>query len=160
MAAFPTKTRDAHSHHFDSSKWDNFDFRDDDIVVATAYKSGTTWAQNILVQLIYQNKEIPADTTVIAPWLDLRVPPLAVQLPILNALTDRRQFKTHLRLDALNFSPKAKYIYIGRDGRDCYMSFVNHYRCQNDLLYGALNEAPGKLPYLDSFQDILLFNPL
>jgi aryl sulfotransferase len=144
MAAFPTKTRDIHSHHFDSTKWNDFPFREDDIIVATAYKSGTTWTQNILMHLLYQNREIPENSAMIAPWLDLRVPPIEVQLPFLTALTDRRQLKTHLRMDALNFSPKAKYLYIGRDGRDCYFSFVNHYRNVNDLWYTAINESPGK----------------
>ena len=55
-------------------------------------------------------------------WLDLRVPPKAVKLPVVEAQTRRRFLKTHLPLDALVFSPKAKYIYIGRDGRDVVWS--------------------------------------
>lgn len=31
----PTKTRELHSHHFDSTIWNDFQFRDDDIVIAT-----------------------------------------------------------------------------------------------------------------------------
>jgi aryl sulfotransferase len=60
-------------------------------------------------------------------------------------MTDRRQLKTHLRLDALVFSPKTKYIYIGRDGRDCYMSLVNHYRNANDFYYASANDKPGRV---------------
>ncbi len=30
--------------------------------------------------------------------------------------------KTHLPVDALVFSPEAKYLYIGRDGRDVIWS--------------------------------------
>lgn len=147
MSSFPIQTREFHNHHSDSTKWNDFPFRDDDIIVATAYKSGTTWTQNIIMQLIYQNKEMPADTASIAPWLDLRIPPISVQLPILTAITDRRQMKTHLRLDALNFSPKAKYIYIGRDGRDCYVSLVNHFRNMSDILYSGI-ESPGTINLL------------
>ena len=36
----PVKTRDLHSHHFDSTFWDDIRFRDDDIVIATYAKSG------------------------------------------------------------------------------------------------------------------------
>lgn len=79
----------------------------------------------------------------ISPWFDLRVPPLEAQLPGLESLTERRQLKSHLPLDALVFSPKAKYIYIGRDGRDCYMSLYNHYKSGNDLWYHVLNDTPG-----------------
>ncbi len=53
-----------------------------------------------------------------SPWLDLRVPPKDVRLQAVEAQTHRRFLKTHLPVDALVFSPRAQYIYIGRDGRD------------------------------------------
>lgn len=41
MAApkLPEKTREMHNHHFDSTIWNDFTFRDDDIVIATYAKS-------------------------------------------------------------------------------------------------------------------------
>jgi aryl sulfotransferase len=42
-----------------------------------------------------------------SPWLDLRVPPKAVKLPLVEAQTHRRFMKTHLPVDALVFSPEA-----------------------------------------------------
>ena len=45
VPALPVKTRELHSHHFDSTIWNGFKFRDDDIVIATDGKSGTTWVQ-------------------------------------------------------------------------------------------------------------------
>jgi hypothetical protein len=103
------------------------------------------FVQNILCQLIYQGKDIPVNTVDICPWLEFRMPPIEVQSPILEGNSDRRQLKTHLRLDAVVFSPKAKYIYVGRDARDCYMSLVNHYRSGNENWYNVLNLAPGKI---------------
>jgi aryl sulfotransferase len=133
-----------HNHHFNSEKWKDFPHRSDDIVIATAYKSGTTWMQNIVLKLVYQGKEYPGDDVAsLCPWLDLRVPPIEAQLPLLEAIQDRRQIKTHLRFDAVRFNPNVKYIYIGRDGRDCYMSLVNHYRKGNALWYDVLNKSPG-----------------
>ena len=39
---WPVKTHDLHSHPFDSTLWDKIIFRDDDIVIATYAKFGTT----------------------------------------------------------------------------------------------------------------------
>jgi len=38
----PFKIREVHSHHFDSAIWDDFHFRDEDKVISTDAKSGTT----------------------------------------------------------------------------------------------------------------------
>jgi len=37
----------------DSARWDGFDFRDDDIVISTYAKSGTTWTQQIVAQMLF-----------------------------------------------------------------------------------------------------------
>ena len=47
-----------------------------------------------------------------SPWVDLRVPPREVKLPAIEAQTHRRFLKTHLPVDALVFSPKARYVYV------------------------------------------------
>ncbi len=118
---WPRKQRDLHNHHFDSTIWDDFDFRDDDIIISTYAKSGTTWVQQIVSQLLFQGQE------------GMEV----------AAQTHRRFIKTHLPVDALVFSPRAKYIYIGRDGRDVVWSMYNHHANANDLWYEALNDTPG-----------------
>ena len=38
--AWPVKTRELLNHHMDSTIWDRFAFRDDDVIVATYAKSG------------------------------------------------------------------------------------------------------------------------
>jgi aryl sulfotransferase len=141
---WPRKTRELMNHHMDSTIWNDFAFRNDDIVVATYGKSGTTWTQQIIGQLVFQGDESVAIHE-ISPWLDLRVPPAPVKLALLEAQRHRRIIKTHLPLDALVFSPTAKYLYVGRDGRDVLFSFHNHHCAGNALWYEALNDTPGRV---------------
>ena len=121
---WPKKNREIQSAVMDSTRWNGFAFRDDDIVIATWPKSGTTWMQQIVSQLIFRGAEgIPIER--VSLWVDcLLYPPELLQA--LEAQTHRRFVKTHLPLDTLVFSPKAKYIYVARDGRDYVWSAYNH----------------------------------
>lgn len=139
---WPKKTREFHNHHFDSTVWNDFQFRDDDIIIATYAKSGTTWLQQIICQLIFQGEEghIVGE---LSPWLDVRMIPNEAKLQMMEAQQHRRFIKTHLPVDALVFSSKARYLYIARDGRDVVWSFYNHHANANEGWYKALNETPG-----------------
>jgi aryl sulfotransferase len=139
---WPEKARELCNHHFDSTIWNDFAFRDDDIIISTYAKSGTTWVQQIIAQLLFPAQE-GMEVAEMSPWLDLRVPPKEVKLPEVEAQTHRRFLKTHLPVDALVFSPEAKYVYIGRDGRDVVWSMYNHHANANDFWYEALNDTPG-----------------
>lgn len=141
---WPQKTREMHSHHFDSTIWNEFSFRDDDIIIASYGKSGTTWMQQIISQLLFDG-ETNLDVAGISPWMDLRVPPKDVKIPAVEAQEHRRFLKTHLPVDALRFSPKVKYLYVGRDGRDVVWSLYNHHANANALWYEALNDTPGRV---------------
>lgn len=142
--AWPVKQRELHNHHFDSTIWNDFRFRDDDIIVATYAKSGTTWTQQILAQMLF-GPDPGLAVADMSPWLDLRVPPKAEKLPLVEAQQHRRFLKTHLPVDALVFSPRARYIYLGRDGRDVVWSLYNHHANANRLWYAALNDTPGRV---------------
>lgn len=142
--AWPRKTRELCNHHMDSTIWNDFRFRDDDIVIATYAKSGTTWTQQIVGQLLFAGTE-DVPVAELSPWLDLRIPPKTEKLAVVEAQVQRRFLKTHLPVDALVFSPRAKYIYIGRDGRDVVWSLFNHFINGNDDFYAALNDTPGRV---------------
>jgi len=144
VPAWPVKAREIHNHHFDSTMWNDFAFRDDDIVIATYAKSGTTWTQQIVGQLLFGGAaDVPVSE--LSPWLDLRVPAAAEKLGHLEAQTHRRFVKTHLPVDALVYSPRAKYLYIGRDGRDVLWSLYNHHVNANADFYAKLNDTPGRV---------------
>jgi len=141
---WPKKTREVQNNHMDSTFWNGFKFRDDDIIIATWAKAGTTWVQQIIAQLLFNGEEgLPVAD--MSPWVDLRVPPYDVKMPEIEAQTHRRFLKTHLPVDALVFSPQAKYVYIGRDGRDVLWSLWNHHSNANDFWYEAINDTPGRV---------------
>ena len=150
--AWPRKTRELHNHHMDSTVWNDFPFRSDDIIIATYAKAGTTWTQQIVAQLLFQGAD---DIAVgqFSPWWDMRLVPPEVRAEVL-ARADRRVLKTHLPVDALVLSPKAKYVYIGRDGRDVVFSLHNHHSNHSALAFQMFNETPGRvgppLPRADS----------
>ena len=43
--------------------------------------------------------------------------------------------KSHLAADGLRFFPQAKYIVVGHDTRDVFMSLFNHYSSYTDRMY-------------------------
>jgi len=140
----PRKTREIHNHHIDSTIWNDFVFRDDDIIIASYAKSGTTWLQQIIAQLLFNGEE-GLEVAEMSPWMDLRIPPKEIKLPLVEAQTHRRFVKTHLPTNALVFSDRAKYIYIGRDGRDILWSLHHHHTKANAVWYAGLNKTPGRI---------------
>jgi aryl sulfotransferase len=143
LIKWPVKTREIHDAYFDSSRWNGFAFRDGDVVVATFPHVGTTWAQEIVRQLIHGG---PPDTDPwsTAPWLDMRISPFKAVMDILEAQTHRRSIKTHLPLDAIAFSPKARYIVVGRDARDMVWSVYRHQELNDDGVLALFNGPPGR----------------
>jgi aryl sulfotransferase len=127
----------------DSRVWNDFRFREGDIIIATYAKSGTTWMQQIVAQLLFNgNPEVvPYD---MSPWLDMRVGQ-PERLKILAKQTHRRFIKSHLPATALVFSPQARYLYIARDGRDVVWSFYNHHRSHTPQFYERVNDTPGRV---------------
>ena len=137
----PERTREYRNHHLDSTRWDEFVARDDDIFVTTAYKAGTTWTQRILAALVLGPVPLPASINEISPWIDARfMGPIDVMLASVEAQRHRRFIKSHLAADGLRFFPQAKYIVVGRDTRDVFMSLYNHYSSYTDIMYSLFND--------------------
>lgn len=143
-SGLPQKTREVHNHHQDSTAWNDFPFRDDDIVIATYAKSGTTWTQQIVSQLVHRgDPNISAGE--VSPWVDLRIIPRDEMMGMLESQTHRRFMKTHLPRDAMVWNPKVKYVFIGRDGRDMTWSLHHHFAVATPLFYQLINDTPGRV---------------
>jgi aryl sulfotransferase len=139
---YPVKTRDIKTAIMDSTRWNYVTFRDDDIVVATYSKTGTTWTQQIVCELVHQGA--PGALLEASPWIDFRPLPLEIVLEGIAAQRHRRYLKTHLPVEALVFSPKAKYLYVARDGRDVAWSMHNHHLGFTDQFYPMVNNVFGR----------------
>jgi aryl sulfotransferase len=142
----PLRPRRLHvyqNHHLDSTRWDRFETRPGDILITTAYKSGTTWMQTIVAQLIFQGAEIPGAIMDISPWIDMRPRPFDEIVRTTSAQTHRRFLKTHLALDGIPYEEAMQYVYVGRDLRDVFMSLWNHYSGHTEEAYANLNQPDG-----------------
>jgi aryl sulfotransferase len=145
MPNLPERTRVYQCHHFDSTRWDYFEPRNDDIIIATSYKAGTTWAQAIVAHLLFPDGDLPAGPAEMSPWLDMRTLPLEVVLNGLRAQKQRRFIKTHLPLDGVPYDERLKYLYVARDARDVFMSLWNHYTNMTDEVFTLMNLLGGRV---------------
>jgi hypothetical protein len=110
----------------DSARWDGFPFRDDDIVISTPPKCGTTWTQMICALLVFQTPEFGRPLDQITPWLDQTTRSIDAVRATYAAQHHRRFIKTHTPLDGLPYDERVTYIAVGRDPRDVALSFDNH----------------------------------
>lgn len=156
--AYPRKTREYQNHHMDSTIWNRFAFRPDDIIISTYAKSGTTWTQQLVGQIL-SGGDPDIRVSEMSPWLDLRLPTEAEKFALLEAQRHRRFIKTHLPLDAFVYRPEIKHIYIARDGRDIAWSMHNHAVNFVPEFYDMLNSVPGRVgpPLQPCETDILAF---
>lgn len=135
------------NHHLDSTRWDVVTPRDDDIIITSSYKSGTTWTQWIIYNLIFLGETEPPPFDGISPWIDARFMPFPLEQlgRMVEQQRHRRFLKSHLPADGLPFHTHLKYIVVARDARDVFMSLVNHYAAYTDALYTMMNDSPGRV---------------
>jgi hypothetical protein len=112
---------------FDSSRWDGFELRADDVIISTPAKCGTTWMQMICALVLFQTPELDRPLSELSPWLDMTTEPRADVVARLEAQTHRRFIKSHTPLDGLPWDDRVTYITVGRDPRDVAISWFNHF---------------------------------
>jgi aryl sulfotransferase len=110
----------------DGTRWERFTHRPGDIVIATPAKCGTTWMQTIVASLLFPDGSAPGPVVIISPWVDGRLEPIEAVAKRLDRQEHRRFVKTHTPADGVPFWPSASYIVVLRDGRDAFMSAMNH----------------------------------
>ena len=125
-ALWPIKTSEVQTATMDSTIWNDIAMREDDIFICTYPKSGTTWMQQIVSQILFQGED-DVDISARSPWIDQRIP-REQMLAWVEKVKGRRFLKSHVPLNCIKYSPSAKYINVARDGRDVAWSLYAHFR--------------------------------
>jgi hypothetical protein len=98
----------------DNTRWERFRFRDDDIVISTPSKCGTTWMQHIVGSLVLDRPALGVPISTVSPWLDMLIRTDDEVFGMLEAQGHRRWIKTHTPLDGLPLHPTVTYITVIR----------------------------------------------
>jgi aryl sulfotransferase len=110
----------------DTSRWENFRHRPDDIFVCTPPKCGTTWTQAICAMLVFGKVDHGVQSSTASPWIDAQFAPIDEYLAHVEEQKHRRYIKTHSPLDGIPYFPECTYLVVCRDPRDVYCSNINH----------------------------------
>jgi aryl sulfotransferase len=110
----------------DSDRWRRFTFREDDIVITTPSKCGTTWMQTIVGMLVLGRPDLGEPISQLSPWLDMLVYTDAEVFGRLDRQTHRRFIKTHTPLDGIPRLPSVTYLCVIRHPLDVALSDRDH----------------------------------
>jgi hypothetical protein len=110
----------------DSSRWERFRFRPDDVVISTPAKCGTTWMQTIVGMLLLDRTDLGAPLGTLSPWLDMQIRTEADVSSMLEAQRHRRFIKTHTPLDGVPLIDPVTYIVVVRHPLDAALSDMDH----------------------------------
>lgn len=116
----------------DNIRWNGFPFRDDDIIIVTQAKCGTTWVQMLIALMIFRTNEFPRPLWNMSRWVDHTGEPVEQVFGELEAQAHRRFLKTHTPLWGLPKYPGVKYVMVTRDPLDTSLSMWHHLRNQRN----------------------------
>ncbi|XP_054711261.1 sulfotransferase ssu-1-like [Uloborus diversus] len=102
-----------------------FEPKPGDIIIATYPKCGTTWMQNLVLNILRKAKPLdhPRDFFLASPFLDQLGGEDSEKMMIRPGT-----YKTHLPFHKVPWLEEAKYIYVARNPKDCCVSFYYHMR--------------------------------
>ena len=134
----------------------NYMPQDEDIIINTYPKSGTTLLQNI-VFLLKNEGEYPINFKLYdhVPFIDFQ------GVECLEKHTRPRLIKSHLPFDKMMFNKNAKYIFVCRNPFDCCASYYHHTKMFTAAhnFYGNFDEyfdvfVEGKVNYGNYFDHL------
>src|SRR6516225_834897 len=103
--------------------------RPEDIFVVTQMRSGTTWMQHLIFQILHRGNGNLVETGrtlyAVSPWLEGRKSVPIDQAPLLGTERPSRIIKTHLPVELCPYSAHARFIYVSRDPVACFGSCID-----------------------------------
>lgn len=99
--------------------------RDSDIYIVTFPKSGTTWVQVIVYNLLTEGNMDFEHIYDVSPWLSNQAH-IGKSPDTVNQLPSPRFFKSHDKYERFNSDFRNKIIYVYRDGKDVAASYFHH----------------------------------
>ena len=100
--------------------------RSEDVFVATQMKSGTTWMQHLVYQVLNRGRgglvESGTALYAVSPWLESKKGVGVGEAPLVGLERPSRIIKTHLPAVRCPYDAQARYIYVVRHPVSCFAS--------------------------------------
>lgn len=109
----------------------DYDDRESDIYIVTFMKSGTTWLQVILYNLLTDGNMDFEHIYNVSPW-PRNEAYKNKSAEAINSLPSPRILKSHDEYDFFNADTKCKFIHVYRDGKDVAASLYHHNKNYRD----------------------------
>jgi len=103
--------------------------RPDDVYIATFPKSGTTWLQKLLNEILGKPQGESDQISTSVPWCE------GSPQEMVDNMKSPRAFKTHDPYDWIPKGEGVKYVYCYRNPKDMAVSYYHHIKMMN-LAYG------------------------
>ena len=133
-----------------------------DVFIVTYPKCGTTWMQSIVTHIFRKGRELenPREWCKVSPYIDM------IGNQGINLMSRPGAFKSHLSYYMIPYSPKAKYINVYRNPKDCCVSFYYHTKhnvgyCFSEGTFDDFFELfmAGEVMYNDYFDHLMSWYP-
>ncbi|KAG8430753.1 hypothetical protein GDO86_020051 [Hymenochirus boettgeri] len=123
--------------------WDsiyNFQAREDDVVIATYPKAGTTWMQEIMDLVLLEGdveRSMRAPCFIKVPFIEMgALNPMPSGVELAEKMESPRMIKTHLPVQLVPpsfWEKKVKIVYVARNAKDLMVSYYYFQRITKGL---------------------------